>query len=79
MLRHVVLVEALMMEAGNTSETSVYFYETTWCKIPEDSHLQGDSGWWKYTGSRINRSLYNIQHFSRRQERIIYIDKKDRN
>jgi hypothetical protein len=27
------------MEAGHTSETSVYFYETTQCYIPEGSHL----------------------------------------
>jgi hypothetical protein len=31
---------ALMMEAVSTSETSVNFYKTTWCNIPEDSHLQ---------------------------------------
>jgi hypothetical protein len=30
---------ALMMEAVNTSETSVTFYETTLRYIPEDSHL----------------------------------------
>jgi hypothetical protein len=29
----------LMMEAVSTSETSVSFYETTQCNIPEDSHL----------------------------------------
>jgi hypothetical protein len=28
-----------MMVAANTSETSVNFYQTTWCNIPEDSHL----------------------------------------
>jgi hypothetical protein len=28
-----------MMEAVNTSETSVSFYETTGCNIPEDSHV----------------------------------------
>jgi hypothetical protein len=28
-----------MMEAVNTSETSVSFYQTTWRSIPEDSHL----------------------------------------
>jgi hypothetical protein len=27
------------MEAVNTSETSVSFYETTWRNSPEDSHL----------------------------------------
>jgi hypothetical protein len=26
---------ALMMEVIQTSETSVNFYETTWCNIPE--------------------------------------------
>jgi hypothetical protein len=48
MLRHVVwskftdvseAIIALMMEAASTSETSVNLYETTWCSIPEDSHL----------------------------------------
>jgi hypothetical protein len=29
-----------MMEAANTSETSVNFYQTTRCNIPADSHLQ---------------------------------------
>jgi hypothetical protein len=29
----------LMMEAENTSETSVNFYETTWRNILEGSHL----------------------------------------
>jgi hypothetical protein len=30
----------LMMKAVSTSETSVNFYQTAWCKIPEDSrHL----------------------------------------
>jgi hypothetical protein len=31
---------AMMMEAVSTSETSVNFYQTTWRKIPEDSHFQ---------------------------------------
>jgi hypothetical protein len=31
---------ALMMEAANTSETSVNLYQTTRRNIPEDSHLQ---------------------------------------
>jgi hypothetical protein len=30
---------ALMMEAASTSETSVNFYQTTWCNIRKDSHL----------------------------------------
>jgi hypothetical protein len=30
----------LIMEAENTSETSVNFYQTTRRNIPEDSHLQ---------------------------------------
>jgi hypothetical protein len=29
-----------MMEAANTSETSVNFYETARRNIPEDSHLK---------------------------------------
>jgi hypothetical protein len=28
------------MEAASTSETSVNFYQTTWCNNPEDSHLR---------------------------------------
>jgi hypothetical protein len=31
---------AHLMEAVNTSETSVDFYQTTWRNIPEDGHLQ---------------------------------------
>jgi hypothetical protein len=30
---------ALMMEAASTTETSVNFFQTTWCNNPEDSHL----------------------------------------
>jgi hypothetical protein len=33
------IIIALMMEAAGTSETSVNFCQTTWCNIPEDSHL----------------------------------------
>jgi hypothetical protein len=29
-----------MMEAVSSSETSVNVYQTTWCNIPEDSHIQ---------------------------------------
>jgi hypothetical protein len=29
----------MMMEAASTSETSVNFYQTTWCYNPEGSHL----------------------------------------
>jgi hypothetical protein len=28
-----------LMEAASTFETSVYFYQTTQCNIPEDNHL----------------------------------------
>jgi hypothetical protein len=35
-----VLLITLMMEAVSTSETSVNFYQTTWCNNLEDSHLQ---------------------------------------
>jgi hypothetical protein len=35
----VIRVITLMMEAASTSETSVYFYRTTWRNNPEDSHL----------------------------------------
>jgi hypothetical protein len=30
---------ALIMEAENTSEMPVSFYQITWCYNPEDSHL----------------------------------------
>jgi hypothetical protein len=36
-------VIALKMEAAFTSETSVNFYQTTWCKIPDDIHLNAYS------------------------------------
>jgi hypothetical protein len=29
----------LMVEAGSTSEKAVYFYKTTWHKIPQGCHL----------------------------------------
>jgi hypothetical protein len=35
-----VLLIALMMEAANTSETSLNFYQITWCNSPEDYHFQ---------------------------------------
>jgi hypothetical protein len=35
--KHIV---ALMMEAINSSDTSVNVYQTAGCNIPEDSHLQ---------------------------------------
>jgi hypothetical protein len=31
---------ALMAQTASTSESSVNFYQTTWCINPEDSHLQ---------------------------------------
>jgi hypothetical protein len=41
LLRRVVSsITALMMAAASTSETPVYFYQTAWRNIPEDSHLQ---------------------------------------
>jgi hypothetical protein len=33
------LTATLMMEAISSTETSVNIYQTTQCKIPEDSHL----------------------------------------
>jgi hypothetical protein len=36
-----VLTESIIMkETVSTSETYVNIYQTTWCNIPEDSHLQ---------------------------------------
>jgi hypothetical protein len=34
-----VYLVAVMMETVRTSETSVYFIETTWRYIPEDCHV----------------------------------------
>jgi hypothetical protein len=34
-----LVIIALMMDAANTSETSVNFYQTTRRNIPEDCHL----------------------------------------
>jgi hypothetical protein len=33
------IIRVMVMEATSTSETSVNFYQTTWCNNPEDSHL----------------------------------------
>jgi hypothetical protein len=35
-----MIIVALLMEAAITFETLVIFYKTSWCDIPEDSHLQ---------------------------------------
>jgi hypothetical protein len=35
----IIAIIRVMMEAANTSETSVNFYQTTWRNNPEDSHL----------------------------------------
>jgi hypothetical protein len=32
--------DVLMMGVASTTETSVNFYQTTWCNNPEDSRLQ---------------------------------------
>jgi hypothetical protein len=37
--RRVVWLIDLMMEAARSSETSIYFFETTWRHIPEGCHL----------------------------------------
>jgi hypothetical protein len=37
------MMEALMMEAARTSETSVNFYQTTRRYNPEESHLRNHS------------------------------------
>jgi hypothetical protein len=38
-LPHVTAIITLMMEAENTRETSVNFYQTTWRNDPGDGHL----------------------------------------
>jgi hypothetical protein len=35
----VLVLIALMMGVASPSETSVNFYQFTWCNNPEDSHL----------------------------------------
>jgi hypothetical protein len=46
------IIRAMMVEAANTSETSVNFYQTTWCNSPENSHL--------HTRRRENLKSHNI-------------------
>lgn len=41
---------ASVMAAVSTSETPVGFYQTTWCSIPENSHL------------RVTAVLHNVCH-----------------
>jgi hypothetical protein len=52
-LRHLTVtctVIRAIMEALSTSETSISFYQTTWCNIPEDSRL--------HTRHRENQKSY---------------------
>jgi hypothetical protein len=44
---------AVMMEAAETSETSVNFYQTSKCNNPEDSHLILDVSQIIYMGFKI--------------------------
>jgi hypothetical protein len=44
---------ALIITAVSSSETSVYFYQTTWRNIPEDSHLQK----WKDLATQIAKDM----------------------
>jgi hypothetical protein len=46
---------ALMMEAANTSETSVNFFQNIRCNIPEDSHL---SVQWFTNEASLNVAMY---------------------
>jgi hypothetical protein len=48
---------ALMMEAVRTSETSVYFYDTTLCNIPEGHHFHILQFFWELLGQYINTCL----------------------
>jgi hypothetical protein len=47
-------VITLMLEAVRTSETSVYYNETTWHNIPEGSNLQVKANF-----KTISHTLYN--------------------
>jgi hypothetical protein len=40
---HLQVVITLMMEAASTFETSINFYQTTRCNIPEDGNLHARS------------------------------------
>jgi hypothetical protein len=48
----------LMAEASSTSETSINFYQTTWCNIPEDSHLKAHQDLWDNFIGVTERTLY---------------------
>jgi hypothetical protein len=52
-----------MMEAGNTSETSVIFYQTTGRYNPQDSHL--------HTPSRENPKFYTENEININAELIM--------
>jgi hypothetical protein len=56
------MIIALMMEAVNTSETSVSFYQATRRNIPEDSHL--------HTHRRKNLKSHQENFFLKRQDPV---------
>jgi hypothetical protein len=49
----------LMMEAVRTSEVSVDSFETAWCNIPEDSHLE-TFHWKKWTSALEADKLFAL-------------------
>jgi hypothetical protein len=51
---------ALLTGAVNTCETSVIYYQTKRCNIPEDSHLQSVVHW-KYRRNKRARRIVNKQ------------------
>jgi hypothetical protein len=59
---------ALMMEAVFTSETSIYFYETTWNYIPEGCHLHIKS---------LNHLISNLPSSHNTRRYIIYAAKME--
>jgi hypothetical protein len=63
LLRYGAMAIALMMEAVRTSETSVYFNDTTWPIIPKGCHLQHKYG--LQIKQRRSISLTLLQHASK--------------
>jgi hypothetical protein len=56
----IALCSMVMMEAASTSETSVNFYQTTWCNNPEDNHLHTHNAFVK---TALNACLKNTPDF----------------
>jgi hypothetical protein len=72
-----------MVEAVSTSETSVNFYQTTRCNIPEDRHLltrrrenlksRSSLWWWRQYSPLKRRSISTELHGATSQKTVIFI------